>query len=192
MVVLLSVLQTVGTSPCPGQILCPTRYRKQVNCSIIDLLIATQATQNHGRQTLPHDSFSSFLLSSIKFWGSLSSWTLRRRMGMKLFVQFSKVSDSLKSPVGRGLLSSVKEGRLPCSAPASVLAFCLHYCINHPEAFKRGNGGMEMTLTGHFLTWQFPALPSRRALMISCFCLWEDVGWRHLGKTDSIHFMTDE
>ena len=60
-VVLLTVLETVGTSRSPLQRLCPTGYRMQTHYTIIDSLIATQATENPERYTHQCDSFSSYL-----------------------------------------------------------------------------------------------------------------------------------
>ena len=60
-VILLTVLETVGTSRSPLQRLCPTGYRMQTHYTIIDSLIATQATENPERYTHQCDSFSSYL-----------------------------------------------------------------------------------------------------------------------------------
>ena len=52
---------------------------------------------------------------------------------------------------------------------------------------------MSLNCCMSFLTQEVQALPGRVTLTVfSCSCLWEDVGWRHLWRTESIWFTTDE
>ena len=108
-VILFTVLQTVSTSPFPFHRLCSTGYKKQTHYVINDFLIAAQVTQNPGRYTHQHDSFSSLLLSSVKLGCRLSFWPSEGEWAWSSVVHFSKKSDSLRSHVGRGLLTSGKE-----------------------------------------------------------------------------------
>ena len=188
MVILLTVLQSSGHLPFPNLTMCPTRHRKQAHYSIIDLLIATPS---YIKTWDTDTSIWKLLFLTSKFssnWGSrLFSWTLRRRIGRRLSCPVFQESDFLRSHVRKGLLTLIKQGQLPFSAPSSVLAFCLNYSINHSKCPSRAE--ME-AWRWHcyicFLTWQVPTLSSKATLMMfSCSCLREDVGWRHSGKTVS-------
>lgn len=83
MVVLLTVLQTVGTSHFPVQRLAYW-HRKQIHYSIIDLLRTTSIyieLKILGDICLNMKTFLSSK-SSSDLGAFFSSWTLRRRMGM--------------------------------------------------------------------------------------------------------------
>ena len=73
MVVLLTVLQIVGSSHFPVQRLT-YGYRKQIHYSIIDLLITT-SFYIESWETYTSTRKLFFLLNPVQIWGHFFSWT---------------------------------------------------------------------------------------------------------------------
>ena len=139
MVVLLTVLQSSGHFPFPYHRVFPTRYRKQTHYSISNLLIAIPSyTKTWDTDT----SIWKLLFLTSKFnsnwsWGGgagCSPGLSEGELAEGLVVHFS---NNLISWGHMGLLTSIKQGQLPFSAPSSVLTFCLKYSINHSKCPSR-------------------------------------------------------
>ena len=136
MVVLLTVLQTVGTSHSPFQRPCPIGYRKQTHYTIIDSLISSQATEKPERYSHQLDNFSLLLL--ISNWGADCPPDSQKENGYE-----TQLSTYLRYLIpwghvwGGGFILQVKKGQLLFSIPGSVLAFCLRFSINHAKNSSR-------------------------------------------------------
>lgn len=115
--------------------LCSIGYRKQTHYTIIiDSLILSTGYREPERYTHQLENFSLLLLISVKLGAGCPPDSQKENgYETQLFTYLWNLIPWGHMCGEGGFILQVKKGQLTFSIPGSVLAFCLHFSINHAK-----------------------------------------------------------